>query len=621
MRKTIFFAIRYKTKTFFLIAGVILSLFIIYTSSKSLMINVLAPLNNRVVVLDPGHGGIDGGANCPGFLEKDINLAIAKRIKIKLQNKGVKVILTREKDVALNNLFIETLSRHQQDLWARVGIIKKANPDLFLSIHVNANPRRPTTTGPMVFFNKKVPASANLADTVQEKLNAAAAKNGLKKHLATPANYFILNNTPYPGAIIETGFITNSREKQLLQSNDYQQQVADAIVESVLQYLSYKPMKRQAEVNRSMISKVSGENGLKVFFPEKDKDTLATELIPIYQSAVSGSNDLKKSIRAAVKALISGPRDKRLEPVFNPKAGILGIEIRDGIVTLNFSGQIVPASPGSYEEFLALTSLVETVCQFPDVYGIKLLIDGQKVDTLGAHIDVSKVLIPEQPKIKVAIVIDDLAGSNEGLEEMMALNRPLTMAIMPKRDTSRKLAELVYRKGFQVFLHIPMEPEAGKASWLGGGAITANMTPEEAAQQVIEDLTDVPHVIGMNNHMGSKITKRKDLMLEILKIAKSRHLIFLDSRTTQDTVIPLLAKELHMPILERSIFLDEINSVNHINNQIRKLAELAKEKGSAIAIGHVGITGKNTSEALTEMVPWLEEQGIELVFASQLLSK
>jgi polysaccharide deacetylase 2 family uncharacterized protein YibQ len=147
------------------------------------------------------------------------------------------------------------------------------------------------------------------------------------------------------------------------------------------------------------------------------------------------------------------------------------------------------------------------------------------------------------------------------------------------------------------------------------------MTPAETARQVIDDLSDIPHAIGMNNHMGSKITKRKDQMLEVLKIAKSKHLIFLDSRTTQDTVLPVLAKELNMPILERSVFLDEVNSVHHVRQQMKELAKIAKEKGTAVAIGHVGITGKNTARGLKEMIPWLEEQGIELVFASQLLPK
>lgn len=622
MRKTVLFVVRHKSKPALILTGLVFLLFIFHSYSLPLITGILAPLRRPVVVLDPGHGGIDGGANCTGFLEKEINLAIAKKVRTKLQKAGVKVILTRDRDIEPNKLVTQTLSRHRRDLLARINLIKKTNPDLFLSIHVNANPRRPATTGPMVFYNRRVPASPFLAETIQKGLNSLAAKKGFKEHLARPANYFLLDNTPYPGVIIEVGFMTNQREKKFLQTNDYQQQVAEAVTRSVLRYFNDKPAARQIKTDESVIFGANPQEGIKVYFPEKNKDTLAGETILGYQPVASSSDNITDSVRIAVQGLISGPRDERLEPVFDSRVKISEIGLNNGgILSLNFSGDIASVTLGSHEEFLALRSLVETVCQFPEINGLRLLIDGRPADTLGEHMNVSGVLIPARPKLKAAIVIDDLAGGNQGLEQMMAINRPLTMAVMPKRGTSRQTAELVYQKGFQVFLHLPMEPETGKAYWLGGGAIKCGMTPDQAAKQVIEDLEDVPHAIGMNNHIGSKITKRRDLMLGILRVAKSRNLIVLDSRTTEDTVIPIIAKELHMQILERSVFLDEINSVPHIQKQIRKLADCVKEKGSAVAIGHVGITGKNTAGVLAEMVPWLEEQGIELVFASQLVGE
>ncbi len=620
MHRNIVLIVRYRAMKLVLVSVLAFAiLYIFFSFSEPFSFSVFGPLKKRVIVLDPGHGGIDGGANCPGFLEKDTNLTIALKIKTELQKSGAKVILTRDRDIDLHNFVEHTSTRHHRDLLARIDIINKSKPDLFLSIHVNANPRRPSTTGPMVFYNQSVPASNHLADTIQTHLNRTATEYGFKKHVARPGEYFLLNNCPYPGTIVELGFMTNYKEKQMLQDSNYQQHLAKSISESIRQYFATEPQTRQDKISRFIVSDANKQKSYQVYFPQKESDALASEPLVIYRSTITDSNMIVNNIRIAVQTLIAGPRSQQLEPVLNFKTKILGVKVTNGIAVLDLSKEIT--SIGSYQEFYAVSALVETVCQFPGVNGLKILIDGQTSPTLGQHLDVSKVLIPEKPKIMVAIVIDDLAGDNRGLQELLDIKKPLTMAVMPKRKITHETAQLVHQKGYPVFLHLPMEPERGKASWLGEGAITAAMTPAEVAKQVKEDLADVPYVIGMNNHMGSKVTKRKDLMLEVLKIARSEHLIVLDSRTTEDTVIPDLAKQLHIPLLERSVFLDEINSVSHVKTQIRKLAELAKEKGSAVAIGHVGITGKNTARALSEMIPWLEEQGIELVFADQLLSK
>lgn len=607
--------IRYKAIRTLFIAIFALGLLSLVYYSEPISFSVLGPLKQRLVVIDPGHGGIDGGANTKDCLEKDINLAIAQKLKKELQKSGAKVILTRDKDDALDDLTTRANTRHRRDLLARTEIISQHKPDLFLSLHVNASRRR-TTTGPMVFYNKRVPRAEHLAKTIQASVNVAAYKQELQKHLAQPGDYYILNKTQYPGVIVETGFVTNSQERDLLKTKEYQQSLAESICLGVRKYFSEKPA--SAPGSSLLVARPSTSDGLLAYFPKAGEDLLGFEPLNVDQATATGGNPIAE-IKSAVEHLIRGPQNSDLEPVFNPKAKLLDVGLDQSIVTLNFSKNLTLLQQGSENEYQGITALLETLGQFPQVAGVKILIDNQAQTTLGQHIDISKVLTPPQAKAKVAIVIDDLSSSDRGLDTLLGLGRPLTMAIMPKNETTRQTAELVFSKGLEVFLHLPMEPESGKASWLGNGAITSNISPDEVRKIVLDDLSTVPHAVGLNNHMGSKITKREDLMTEVLKVAKTKHLIFLDSRTTQDTVIPQLAQKLKLPYVYRSVFLDDVNSLAHVKKQIKELAKIAREQGSAIAIGHVGVSGDNTAQGLKEMIPWLEDQGIELVFVSKLV--
>lgn len=617
MNRNIILIIKLK-KLKWLFIPIVVFLLICIGFQNQVLSTVMGPLKQRVIVIDPGHGGIDGGANDRQFLEKDTNLAVALRLKKELTKSGAKVVLTRDEDEDLHSL-TQGRSRHLRDLKARLQIIKQSKPDLFLSIHVNANKRRPSTTGPIIFYNKNLTNAQQLSQILQKQLNITASRNGFKQHQAQAGDYYLLNRSPYPGAIVELGFMSNLGEKEQLQSEEYQSKLAKTIAESVRKYYQgTRTFQEKIDRAEAVMASKSDDN-VNLYFPVMDQDVFATESMEPSQPVLSKTFGPVEGIRAVVEGLISGPRGSNLEPVLDPKSSLRNVLLSKGIVTLNFSELKLLESQGSLSEFKAARSLVETVCQFPGVNGLRIQVNGQTMPTLGQHVDISKVMLPAKPKLRVAIVIDDLAGGNQGLEKMLSLNKPLTMAVMPLRETSRQSAELVHSKGLEVFLHIPMEPDHGKPSWLGPGAIISSMGPKEAARQVTEDLKNIPYVIGMNNHMGSKITKRKDLMIEILKIAKFRHLVFLDSRTTQDTVIPSVAKELNLTILERSVFIDGVNSLPEMRNQFKKLAAEAQEKGTAIAIGHVGVTGENTSRALAEMIPWLENQGIQLVFASQLI--
>ncbi|MFZ5975009.1 MAG: N-acetylmuramoyl-L-alanine amidase family protein [Bacillota bacterium] len=163
--------------------------------------------DSAIIVIDPGHGGIDGGTNKDGLLEKDVNLVIAKKLKALMEKKGYTVIMTREEDISLDSLDDSNGSKHQRDLNARANIINNSNARLFLSIHVDCNLKKPDTNGSIVFYNDKFPQSKALAYCIQRALNSVIA-NGKNRMTHDPqqADFFILRNSEIPGVIIEVYF-------------------------------------------------------------------------------------------------------------------------------------------------------------------------------------------------------------------------------------------------------------------------------------------------------------------------------------------------------------------------------------------------------------------------------
>jgi len=196
-------------------------------------------LKSRKFVVDPGHGGIDGGTNSQDFLEKEVNLEVAKKLQSELMERGAKVVLTREEDLSPGNTGPDGKGyNYRRSLATRVDIIEKNKPDVFLSIHVNASNRRPATSGAIVYYNKAVPNAGLLAETVQKYLNMVTKKNGFKEHKTQATNFYILRNTARPGAVVEIGFMTNPQEKAMLKQETYQWELARAMADALAEYMS-----------------------------------------------------------------------------------------------------------------------------------------------------------------------------------------------------------------------------------------------------------------------------------------------------------------------------------------------------------------------------------------------
>lgn len=201
-------------------------------------VNQFIDPNSGIIVIDPGHGGIDGGTNKEGILEKEINLDISKKLKYLLQQKGFTVIMTRESDVSLETPDNSNKSRHMRDLKARTSIINNSNAQLFLSIHVNCNFKKPSTDGAIVFYNERFEQSKALAFNIQGTLNTMTV-NGKKRtvHQPVKAKYFVLDRSTIPGVLIETAFMSNNAERHELVKDTFKEEISKCILQGIEDYL------------------------------------------------------------------------------------------------------------------------------------------------------------------------------------------------------------------------------------------------------------------------------------------------------------------------------------------------------------------------------------------------
>jgi len=197
-----------------------------------------------IVVLDPGHGGIDGGAeSAEGIAEKDINLCIALELKSLLEEEGVKVIMTRDEDVGLyndeGNAAIRTLKT--QDMHKRKEIIDSADADLAVSIHLNSFSQDANVRGAQVFYPGQgdavlISKSKIAAELMQEDFNSTL--NNEKKRVALQKDdVFILHNVTCPLVIAECGFLSNRDEAAMLSNHAYQGNIAKTLKISICRYL------------------------------------------------------------------------------------------------------------------------------------------------------------------------------------------------------------------------------------------------------------------------------------------------------------------------------------------------------------------------------------------------
>ena len=228
-----------------------------------------------------------------------------------------------------------------------------------------------------------------------------------------------------------------------------------------------------------------------------------------------------------------------------------------------------------------------------------------------------KILPSAGPRI--AIIIDDAGNHMLGTKDILSLKRPMTVAIMPFLPSSKEDAIAAHKAGDEVILHLPMEPMRGKRSWLGPGAITTSMSDAEIKEQVRKDLDNIPYVVGLNNHMGSKASSDERVVRDIVNVAKERGVYIVDSATSMKSKMATVAREMGVPYVKRRVFLDDVHRPDFVARQVRQLVEDARTSGWSVGIGHVGKFGASTYKGIVEMLPYIDKEGVKMVRVSDII--
>ncbi|MGG1678292.1 N-acetylmuramoyl-L-alanine amidase CwlD [Neobacillus sp. NRS-1170] len=194
------------------------------------------PLSGKIILLDPGHGGPDGGAGTGKTLEKDIALDITLKVRDLLQQQGALVVMTRDTDTDLADDDTRGYSRRKvEDLKQRLKMINDSDNDFFVSIHLNAIPSS-RWSGAQTFYAPHHKENAKAAKFIQEELRENLGNTNRK---AKPINQvYILKNAKKPGVLVEVGFLSNPAEKENLKKKTYQEKIAESIYRGVIRYFT-----------------------------------------------------------------------------------------------------------------------------------------------------------------------------------------------------------------------------------------------------------------------------------------------------------------------------------------------------------------------------------------------
>jgi len=223
----------------------------------------------------------------------------------------------------------------------------------------------------------------------------------------------------------------------------------------------------------------------------------------------------------------------------------------------------------------------------------------------------------QNKKGKIAIIIDDLGHKKFNGIESILLDIPLTVAILPFTPHAKSLAELAHKNEQDIILHLPMQPSFNNRL-MTQNTLSIDMDKSMFKATVSKALNDVPHISGLNNHMGSLFTQLPDQMGWLME-SMSEHsspLFFVDSFTSERSIAYEVATQHHVPNTKRDIFLDRELDEEHMEKQITKMIEVANRKGQVVVIGH---PFDETISLLKKHIPLLKAQGYEFIKVADLV--
>ncbi|MGE5577648.1 MAG: N-acetylmuramoyl-L-alanine amidase [Syntrophothermus sp.] len=412
-------------KEFLYYFGVVLLLLVGLAAAflRHAAVQTTAPLaeivSGKTVVIDPGHGGDDPGCSGNGLLEKDVNLDIALRVKRQLNRLAIYGVLTRDRDMdpldyailrgegGVGGRSVKDLTGkawEREALMKRLEFITKHKADLFISIHANTFPS-PIWSGAQTFYSTKRPENMALAVAIQEKL---VERLGPNYREAKEAQFFVLNKTDIPAALVEIGFLSNPEEAARLKDPAYREKAAEAIVEGIVTYLvqAEKGIRTPAPLSLQTVAKNGGQRLSK---SGKDRATQplvqpkADEVVVYFGGSGDAYNTLvpeirrpggldagipvAKRARIAMEELIKGPgAGSGLQSMVPARTRLRSLAVKDGLATVDFDKEVAKDYwGGSWNEELTVYSIVNTLTAIPGIDRVQILIEGEP-GTIGGHI-------------------------------------------------------------------------------------------------------------------------------------------------------------------------------------------------------------------------------------------
>lgn len=239
---------------------------------------------------------------------------------------------------------------------------------------------------------------------------------------------------------------------------------------------------------------------------------------------------------------------------------------------------------------------------------VQIGVDGLLTHTLAVH------WLGRRPR--AAIIVDDLGNDLLTARALARVEPPLTLAVMPFRPFSKEVAELAAVLGREVLLHLPMEAESGE-EFGAAGVLHATAEQSEVVRLLDASFASVPHVAGVNNHLGSRFTADRERMRWVLEQLKERNLFFVDSLTTPHSVACEVAAAIALPCVARNVFLDDTDDEASIRSQVDRIVAVAQTRGDVVAIGHARPA---TIAVLQSALPGFAAAGVDVVPVATLLA-
>jgi polysaccharide deacetylase 2 family uncharacterized protein YibQ len=217
---------------------------------------------------------------------------------------------------------------------------------------------------------------------------------------------------------------------------------------------------------------------------------------------------------------------------------------------------------------------------------------------------------------RVAVIVDELGGRADVAERVLALRRPVGVAVLPELPLSRRIARDAARAGLEVLVQLPLEPYRFPEADPGPGRLLASMPPAEVTRRTRQHLAAVPGAVGVVTHMGSRFTEERRQMRAVLDPVLLQGLFFVDSLTTPRSVGYDLARSLGVPAGRRQVFVDPDESEATARARLRAVERWATSRGGVLAIAHGRLL---TVRLLEETLPEWEARGLRLVPVSELV--